>query len=229
MLIFVNEQLPQNAKTALVHFAETVEFSAPGLLYEAVSAHPDLFFVQIENKLIVPPNLPPKYFQLLEKRAISFIVGQSPVGFRYPESAKYNAVITEKYFIHNLHISDTLLLEHAARLETIHVNQGYTRCNLLALGDTHFITSDKGIYRTLNAIGLQVLFVSPKGIELPGFNHGFFGGVCGVWQKTVFISGSLKYHPQGEFIRQFIAKAGFTVEELHNGPLFDGGSIIFVG
>lgn len=229
VLIFVNAQLPQNAKSALERIAETIDFSAPGLVYDAVSAHPDLFFVQVGNKLMVPPNLPPKYLQLLAERAISYIVGQSPVGFRYPESAKYNAVVTEKYFIHNHRISDPLLLEHAAGLEKIHVNQGYTRCNLLALGDTHFITSDKGIYRTLHSLDIQVLLVDPKGIELPGFSHGFFGGTCGLLQQTVYISGSLGHHPQGESIRQFIEAAGFNVEELYNGPLFDGGSIIFVG
>jgi hypothetical protein len=229
VLIFVNAQLPESAITALGRFAETVAFSAPGLVYDAVSGHPDLFFVYIGKKLMVPPNLPQKYVQLLDERAICFNVGQSQVGFRYPESAKYNAVITEKYFIHNLRISDPLLLEHVAGLEKIHVSQGYTRCNLLALGNTHFITSDKGIYQNLNAMDLQVLFVDPKGIELPGFSHGFFGGACGVWQQAVFISGSLQHHPQGEEIRQFIGTTGFAVEELYDGPLFDGGSIVFVG
>lgn len=229
VLIFVNSKLPQNAKLALERIAETIDFSAPGLVYDAVEAHPDLFFVQVGNKLMVPPNLPPKYFRLLAEKAISYSVGQSPVGFRYPESAKYNAVVTEKYFIHNRRISDPLLLEYTAGLMHIHVNQGYTRCNLLALGDTHFITSDKGIYQTLHSLDMQVLFVDPKGIGLPGFSHGFFGGVCGQWQQTVYISGSLGFHPQGKSIRQFIEAAGFTVEELYNGPLFDGGSIIFVG
>jgi len=177
---------------------------------------------------MVPPNLPQKFFQLLEERAISFNIGQSPVGFRYPGSAKYNAVLTEKYIIHNLRISDPLLLEQAAALQKIHVNQGYTRCNLLAMGNTHFITSDKGIYRILSARDMQVLFVDPNGIRLPGFSHGFFGGACGVMERTVFISGSLRYQPHGEVIRQFIAAAGFAVEELYDGPLFDGGSIIFV-
>lgn len=228
MLILVNDNLPQSAKTALGSIGEMVGFSAPGLVYDAVNGHPDLFFVRIGEKLLVPPNLPKQYFQLLADRAISFAIGQTPVGFRYPESAKYNAVITEMYFIHNLRISDPMLLSLAAGLESIHVNQGYTRCNLLALGDSHFITSDKGIYKTLNALGLIVLFADPKSIELPGFSHGFFGGACGVWQQTVFISGSLNHYPPGEVIRKFIEGAGFIVKELYDGPLFDGGSIVFV-
>ena len=209
--------------------AETVSFSAPGVVYDAVNGHPDLFFARIGEKLMVPPNLPQEYFQLLAERAINFKTGQTPVGFLYPGSATYNAVVTQKFFIHNLRISDPGLLLQAEGLKKIHVNQGYTRCNLLALGDTHFITSDRGIYRTLQKMELQVMFVDPKSIDLPGFSHGFFGGACGVWQQTVFISGSLRHHPQGEAIRQFIEAAGFNVEELYDGPLFDGGSIVFVG
>jgi hypothetical protein len=228
MLIFHNHQMPQKAKSILAHYGEPVGFSAPALVYEAVSGHPDLFFVQVNNELVVSQNIPQKYLQLLKDKDLGYMHGKSPVGFKYPESARYNAVITENYFIHNLYISDSFLLEHFARRERIHVNQGYARCNLLVLADTHFLTSDEGIYKTLQTKGLQVLFVKPAEIELPGFSHGFFGGVCGIYQHTVFISGSLKHHTQGEIIRQFIDTAGYAIIELYDGPLFDGGSILFV-
>ncbi|MEI6748847.1 MAG: DUF6873 family GME fold protein [Bacteroidales bacterium] len=229
MLIFHNHNLPRQAIAALCNYGETVGFAAPGLVYEAVSGHPDLFIVQAGDELIVVPNIPGNYTQLLDEKAIIYRAGRSPLGFRYPESAKYNAVITEKYFIHNLKITDPYLSGKAGDREKVHVNQGYTRCNLLAMGDTHFITSDKGICKTLLAKGLDVLYVDPKGIELPGFSHGFFGGVCGICQKIVFVTGSLACHPQGEIIRQFITEAGYAVIELYDGPLFDGGSILFVG
>jgi hypothetical protein len=228
MLIFHNQNLPQNAKSALSLYGETVDFSAPGLVYEAVNGHPDLFIAQVGKELTVAPNIPGNYLELLSERKIQFRIGHIPTGFHYPHSARYNAVITEKYFIHNLNISDPLLLEQSSHLEKIHVNQGYTRCSLLALGETDFITSDKGIYQILQENGLQVLFADPAEIKLPGFSHGFFGGTCGVWHKTVFISGNLKYHTQGEVIRKFIGKAGYDVTELYDGPLFDGGSIIFI-
>ena len=228
MLIIINEQLPQKARSVLARLGETVDFSAPGIVYDAVCAHPDLFFAMVGDSMIVAPNLPQQYARLLSERKISHAQGQTPVGYRYPGSARYNAVITEKYFIHNLRISDPLLLEKAAGREKIHVNQGYTRCNLLALGNTHFVTSDKGICQTLVDMHFRVLFVDPENILLPGFSHGFFGGACGVWQQTVFISGSLAHHPQGGIIRQFIDSAGFAIAELYDGPLFDGGSIVFI-
>jgi hypothetical protein len=228
MLIFHNYNLPQQAKSVLGLNGETVDFSVPRLVYKAVNGHPDLFFVQTRNELVAAPNIPQNYLQLLNEKEIGYTFGRTPVGFRYPESAKYNAVITEKYFIHNLHISDPVLLQKTSGLEKIHVNQGYSRCNLLALGNSHFITSDKGMFKTLQNNGLQVLLVDPTDIQLPGFRHGFFGGTCGIWQKTVFISGSLKYHSQEELLRQFIGSAGYSITELYDGPLFDGGSIIFI-
>jgi hypothetical protein len=228
VLIFLNHQLPQQAKVALGHYGETVDFAAIGIVYDQVNGHPDLFILQARDELIIAPNIPQHFLQLLSHKAINFRFGRTPVGFRYPDSAKYNAVVTEKYFIHNLDISDPQMLEIAGTRKMIHVNQGYTRCNLLALGNSHFLTSDRGIYDTLHTKRLQVLFVDPSGIELPGFRNGFFGGACGVWHETVFISGNLKYHPQGEIIRKFICSAGYSLTELYDGPLFDGGSIVFV-
>jgi hypothetical protein len=226
--IFHNQNLPQQAISVLSQFGETVSFTASGIVYDAVNCHADLFLVKAGNELIVAANIPCNYVRLIEKSVVSYRFGQIPVGYNYPESASYNVVITEKYFIHNLRISDPILLELAAGLEKIHVNQGYTRCNLLALGNTHFLTSDKGILKTLLAKQLMVLYVEPSEIELPGFDHGFFGGVCGVWNKSVFISGALSHHSQGVSIQQFIASAGYQIVELYNGPLFDGGGIVFV-
>jgi hypothetical protein len=229
MLILHNFNLPSEARIALGLYGDTADFSAKGLVYDAVSGHPDLFFVQIGNKMMVPANVPQYYVKLFNERQISYMYGGSEVGFHYPESARYNAVITEKYFIHNLKISDNKLLEEASGHEKIHVNQGYTRCNLLALGETHFLTSDRGIYKTLQRKSLNVMLVESADIVLPGFKHGFFGGTCGVWQKNVFICGNLNLNKQGDVIRQFISNAGYSCIELYDGPLFDGGSIIFAG
>jgi hypothetical protein len=46
------------------------------------------------------------------------------------------------------------LLKACEGLTPIHVNQGYTRCNLLALNENLFITSDKGICNSLLDHGL---------------------------------------------------------------------------
>ena len=112
--------------------------------------------------------------------------------------------------------------------------QGYTRCNLLALADV-FIVSDHGIQKTLKHLG-EVFYFDPVDIILPGQKHGFFGGACGclsvpdasIPEKTVFFNGSLKHHRSGASLKAFLNRVGYSFIELHDGPLFDGGGMFFL-
>ena len=113
-------------------------------------------------------------------------------------------------------------------LPPIQVDQGYCRCNLLPLKDNHFITSDGGIFKVLKRCHLDVLQVTPEGILLEGFSHGFFGGCCGIFEDKVFVNGSLDHFQDGEMVRNYLNKLGYKIVELIDGPLMDCGSIFFV-
>lgn len=228
MLILVDERSPEMARKTLEKYGDTVEFSTEGLVYDAICGHPDVFIIQFKDLIVTAPNLPDEYKILLRKQNLQIIDGDKPVGNKHPETARYNAVITSKYFIHNLKISDEKLLEVAANKIKIHVPQGYTRCNLLALNDKKMITSDNGIYKTLTGEGIETLYVSPVDILLPGFANGFIGGACGISGNRLFLLGKLKYHINGKAIKTFIIESGFEIIELYNGPLFDGGGIFLL-
>ena len=154
--------------------------------------------------------------------------GLKPNASIYPESALYNAVVTNKLLIHNLLITDPTIKKLAENRKPIHVNQGYTRCNLLPLPNETFITSDQGIFTVLTREGFDVLYVSPKEILLEGFPNGFIGGVCGVRGNHVFIAGSLSKYKEGQRIKDFLSTHSLTPVELYDGPLFDGGAIFFL-
>jgi len=109
----------------------------------------------------------------------------------------------------------------------IHVNQAYTRCNLLPLKNNNFITSDKGIYSALTAYNLNVLYVNPKSILLPGFKNGFFGGACGTYKDQFFVIGSLASFMESEKVRILLHDLGYQIVELYDGQLYDGGSLVF--
>ncbi|MDR2970719.1 MAG: hypothetical protein LBU83_02140, partial [Bacteroidales bacterium] len=115
--------------------------------------------------------------------------------------------------------------QHAAGKKLIHTTQGYTRCNLLPLSDTAFLCSDRNIEKNLLRQGIDILFVRPEEILLPGVRHGFIGGCCGVFGKTVVIIGSLSKHSQGDEIRKFLEKHNMEIIELYDGALWDGGGI----
>jgi hypothetical protein len=227
MLIIVDQKIPNEAKKKLRGFGDLMELETSGITYPAISGHPDIFFNQVNDKLIVAPNLPPKYFQKLQYHQINFETGQKPVGRKYPETAAYNAVVTPKYLIHQTKITDPSIID-AARQTTIHVNQGYTRCNLIFPDDEHAITTDPGIKKALDQNGIETLYLMPDGIVLPGFDHGFIGGCCGLFNNQLFLLGNLNKYAEGYKLKSFLEFLKIDRVELCDMPLFDGGGIFFI-
>ena len=227
-MIIANKHIPPEALHSLREREEVMLFDSDKITYSEISGHPDIFFCEGNGKLVVALNTPAEYLSLLSRKNIHFSLGTSPVGKKHPDSARYNAVITNRFLIHNLKITDQAVLKTYGDLEAIHVSQGYSRCSLLALKDDRFITSDKGIAKALETKGLDVLLVNPKGILLPGYQNGFFGGTVGIDDNKVHFIGSLKLFGEGEKVKSFLLKGGYKIIELYKGPLFDGGSILFV-
>lgn len=227
-LILCDYRLPASAKVGLEDFGKVIEIFSENITYPAISGHPDVFCCPVGEILIVSPAMPSDLTKIFTVNTIKWVYGVKSNGFNYPESAFYNAVVTDHLLIHNLTITDSKILELAGTRKQIHVNQGYTRCNLLPLPGEKFITSDKGIFAVLTKEGFEVLFVNPDGILLEGFPNGFIGGVCGVHDNNVFIAGNLTFYNEGQKIRDFLSLHSLNIIELYDGPLFDGGSIIFI-
>lgn len=228
MLIIVDKKIPVKARENLKSFGHLLELETDGITYDAISGNPDIFFTKIGNKLVVAPSLPEKAKTALLEHQVNFVTGEKNVGTAYPETACYNAVVTDDFLIHNTTITDPEILEASARQEIIHVKQGYTRCNLIFISPKKAITSDEGIFKTLISRNIDVLFFSPKEIVLPGFAHGFFGGACGMLGNRLMIAGNPDYHPDGEALRIFCKNAAVEIVELFDGPLYDGGGIFFI-
>lgn len=228
MFIIADNRIPPQAIEKLSEYGEIINFSTKGITYESISGHPDIFFCQVNNKLIIAPNLPDLYKNMLTKNSIPFIEGELLIEKKYPGTSRYNVVATDKYLIHNFSYTDPVITNIGDDLELIHSGQGYTRCNLLPLRNDCFITSDQGINRVLNGFGLKTSFVQPDNIILPGMKHGFFGGACGIYEDTVFIIGSLSKLKNGEELKTHINNLNYKIIELYEGPLFDGGSILFI-
>ncbi len=228
MLIFIDKKVPEPAKANLKKYGEVVEFFTENITYEAISGHPDIFMNQIDGRLIVAPNLPQVFQNLLAERKILFTKGEKAVGSKYPETSFYNAVVTNNFIVHQTSLTDDSILRQCQQRTKISVKQGYTRCNLIVINHEKMITSDQGIYQHLVKNNISALLVDPRGIALPGFDHGFFGGTCGISGNKFFIIGNLRFYPEGKNVRNFIEETGMKVVELYKGPLFDGGGIFFI-
>lgn len=228
MYIIIDKKIPEQAKDKLAEYGKLIELETSGITYDAISGHPDVFFHQMGDTLIYAPNLPEKYKKVIEENIPNVICGEQGVGEKYPASSAYNAVSTPGLLIHNFRNTDSAITTAGEDADLIHVDQGYSRCNILPLDDDHFITSDEKVQRGLQRFDKDCLYVDPTGIFLEGFKHGFFGGCCGILDKQIFILGSLEKYPEGKKVADYLKAHDFGIVELFDGSLFDGGSIIFI-
>ena len=146
--IIADSRMPEEAKKNLKKLGNVIFINPTSVTYDSISSHPDIFFFQKDDALIYAPNAPKRIIKELKKRKIKLIEGKKEVGKKYPETVPYNAVGIGNLLIHNLkHTDETILSSYKNH---INVNQGYTRCNLLALNENAFITSDVGIFNAVN-------------------------------------------------------------------------------
>ena len=185
-----------------------VIINAQPTAYPAICSHSDIFICRLGS-------------------ASSPVFCKAPKDTEYPQCAALCASCNQKYFIHNLKITDPELLNLAKelKLEAIHVNQGFTRCNLLPVGDG-FITSDRGIFKALKERNIDTLLIEEGHISLPGHSFGFIGGCAGVVGKYAVFNGNLSAHPDFTKISQYISSKGLELKYFPQYPLTDIGSII---
>ena len=148
--IIADGRMPEEAKKNLKKLGDVLFLNPTEITYKSISSHPDIFFFQTKDGLIYAPNAPKRIIKELKKRKIKLTEGKKEVGKKYPETIPYNAVGIGDTLIHNLKHTDSTIL--SLYKNHINVNQGYTRCNLVALKEGVFITSDEAISRQLSAV-----------------------------------------------------------------------------
>ncbi len=224
----IDKKMPEDAKIRLRLEFSLIELSTQQITYDAISGHPDIFFCQVEDKIIFAKNLPADIRSLIpQKSSTQFIEGEKDVGLKYPENIPYNVSVRHPICIHHFEYTDTYLNKSLQGFEKWQVNQGYSRCNTIILNENFFITSDQPTFEMIQKKGREVLFIQPDPILLPGFNHGFIGGCMGILKKNIYVTGQLDFLKERTSFMNFTKKAGYKVIELYKGPLMDVGSIIF--
>ena len=234
VVIIASSLMPDKAKENLSPMGSVTWLEPSDKAYPSISSHPDIFFFCKDERhcesVICSPNIP-----VGTRHALSVLdikEGISSVGEKYPDTCRYNAVGVGNMLIHNMLYTDLSIKNLYGKISTksvqLSVNQGYTRCNLLALNEHDFITSDMGIKRVLEANGCDVFYVDPHQIVLPGQDYGFFPGCCGLVDDTVVVCGALKHLKECKELRKFIRRNGMKIIELYDGELVDVGSIFFI-
>lgn len=238
--------LSEKANKILQTYLETlghklVLIQDTGLVYPEVATHADIYMC----KLGANPNSSVfQEFSYFKAKNLN----QLDLGYRYPDNVKYNAVCMGNYFIHNIKYTSSFLLDKIQQLElkTINVKQGYTKCNMVVVNEHSAITSDKGIYNSVNKYfdisnchatqsssfqnqnKINLLLIKPGHVKLGNFPYGFLGGTSGRVGNEIIFNGNLKLHPDYQKIINFITSQGLKPTYFEEYPLEDIGSIIEV-
>lgn len=225
-VIIASSLMPEQAKERLQAFGEVLWLEPTDFVYPSIAAHPDIYFFQYaENQLVFAPNTPKEWIAFLHQKGVKLMRGRKALGHNHPETTFYNACGTTNLLVHNLKHTDERILRLYEGKTQINVNQAYTRCNLLALSDKAFITSDEGICRVLTERQLDILFIDPHQIHLEGHDYGFFPGCCGVFGNQLLVCGNTQLLKEKEALDAFLLRYGFSLIELYDGALVDLGGI----
>ncbi len=226
MLIIASKDISPAAKEELKRNGELCLFEGISPVYQSIRNHPDIYLTPINNHIVVAaPNTPDYVIHTLKSHHIDIIPGQFDAGRKYPESARYNSVITDKICVHKCEVTDPALKKFTQNLQFINVKQAYTRCNLLPLPNGTYITSDNGIYKTMSRLNFKIFLTNPTTIILKGQKHGFFGGCCGIIKDILFINGALGFLPDSACLTNLILNANLRIQELTTSMPEDIGSI----
>ncbi len=200
-------------------------------LYDAVHSHPDMLFHHVGGNLIVyAPGADPDAVSELAARGFQMVMGESRLKPEYPGDIAYNAARVGKWYFHNLKHTDVRIREYmdSMGIQAVHVAQGYAKCSVLPVDGNSIVTSDPGIAREARKKGLDVLLLEcGDSIRLPGLDHGFIGGACGMLSSSVCaINGSLAALKGYESFLAFLSERNITAVELSKGRVTDIGSIL---
>lgn len=208
-------------------------------VYDEISAHPDIYYTKVGDKVFCDPN---RYIENL-----NLVSGVSIVGPTYPSDVPYNLVVVGKNAVHNFKYTDGILktfLEKSG-YNLIQVEQGYTKCSTCVLTDNSCIVSDIAIARELLNAGIDVLFVSEPDIKLLQRTNkifidqskmrfmnsdmsGFIGGALVRLGDTVILFGDVNKLINGKKIQTFIESKGLKFKYFEGLDVVDYGGVIEV-
>ncbi len=205
----------------------TVALPKSAYLNSAVCDHPDLSLFLLDGCAFTTDE----HAAYLKKHIPSLPISVIRTERRgtYPSDAALCVLTVGKRAFYNKEcIPDAVLCALRERDYSLHeVKQGYAACTVLALDDSHAVTADIGMARSLERAGVEVLIIENGGILLPPYPYGFIGGACGVAGNTVYTMGNLVTHRSAKDILALIGRLGIRAVSLSDTPLYDRGRLLF--
>ena len=152
----------------------------------------------------------------------------------HPDDVKYNICQIGKKIIHNFKYTDPLVNEYinSVELEKINIKQGYAKCSIAVTSENSCITSDEGIYKTLQKENIDVLLLRDEIIHLQDKNKnitnmsGFIGGSsCIIDNNFILFGDSDKLNSKSKLV-DFLNKQKLELIDFKNLEIIDYGGVI---
>ena len=235
MLAVISYTFPREAEVALVALGHrTLRMPPHPALPSPVASHPDMLLFFAADAIYCTRS----YAQIAKRELLEISAAydrpicciEKEYGNAYPHDVPLNAV----------RIGDNLLCNQKtvapelwrSGLVPLHVNQGYTKCSVLPIGNRALITADASIAACAKKNGIACLQIQPGDIFLPGYHYGFVGGCASLAPRgdadTIFFCGDFSQHPDAKSIEDFCHSFGYQVCSCGNIPLTDVGTIFMI-
>lgn len=228
--LIIDERMRQVEKAKLTEWGyELIEIKQSKKAYPEISSHVDIFTCKIGEKIIVEPT----QYMNMPKMSI-FIKGQDEVKTKYPFDIKYNVCTIGKKTLHNFEYTDLKIKEELEKqgYELINTTQGYTNCSIAVIDDSSAIVTDKGLYKILQAHGIDTLFINEE-LDIKLLNgkqysnkKGFIGGCISRIRNHIIIFGDLDKIDANRKIREFIQQKGLEIIEFKGLDVVDYGGVV---
>lgn len=225
----ISGEYPQIAeKFTELSGCEALLTDAADFLPHPVKYHADMQCCNILGRTFVLKNNLKLQNKLLD-HDISFELTSSKGAELYPEDVLCNILSMGNMVICNINTVDISIKDFvSSRAKVVGVKQGYTACSVCKVSNNAIITADTGIAAATGKNNIDVLCISEGNIELPGYDYGFIGGCSICFDNTIYFTGTLEAHPDGEMIKKFILSHGKRFIELSNNNLIDIGGAVLI-
>lgn len=217
--LIIDSRIRKEEYEYLEQFFEIKKLPLSQDVYEEISGHSDIFYFNLDNKIICAPNA-----MIMDDK---FIIGNKKVEKDYPNDVLYNACKIGEYIIGSEYTDKIIPVD-------IKVRQGYVKCSIAVTSEKSCITTDEWIAKKLNMYNINALYIQEENIKLLNKNgresnkRGFIGGASLIFDDKFVVFGDVDYLANKNKIIEHLQKYKLQLIDFKGLPVFDyGGGIIY--
>lgn len=217
--LLIDSRIRDEEYKYLQNYFNIIKIPLSDTVYEEISGHSDIFYANIDGKIIAAPNSP--------FIADSFIIGSEKVGRNYPKDVLYNVCEVDGKIIGSKYTDKSIK-------PNIIVKQGYTKCSITVINNKYCITTDRKISQELSKNEIDNLYISENNIRLLKKDSslsdmkGFIGGASLCFDNKFVLFGDIEKLESKDKIKRYLEERKVELIDFKGLEVYDyGGGVIF--